>query len=243
MDGEAAAVFEDLDSAFRTFEQEVPPPQRVKYRDGFVVRFVERTPHQALLLKFARQVSGLRAARMLMENGFGQEQGVLQRTLDEFAEDIIFVSLGLTTGEWTAHHDSYLRHFWADEYAGDEVGQMLARKHIRAFNNRAGGLSDPSSADTVGKTIFRVYSGYVHGAAVNILDMCDGRDLSFKLDGKEELLHRYHVQDFWNYLYRGLVSASFIATAFRDPLNQERRYAAVLAFESQFGSMIFPATP
>lgn len=235
----ADEVLSDLESAFRSFEQQVPPPQRVKFKDGFVVRYVERLPHQALVLKFARQISGMHALKLLLDNGFCQEQGVIQRTLDEFAEDIIFLALGLTAGPWTNHHNAFLKCFWADEYVGEEVGLMLPRKHIRAFNNRAGGLPDPSSADAVGKHVFRAYSGYVHGAAVNTLDMCGSSDLKLELKGmKGSPLYNDHVRDFWNYLYRGIASASFIATAFGNVEHRRARYEAVCDFESRFGDMI-----
>ena len=241
LDHAATASLDDLKNAFRSFEKRVPPPQRVAFRDGFVARFVERTPKQAILLKFARQVSGLHALSLLMRNGFCQEQGVIQRTLDDFAEDITFLSLGLTKGPWTAHHEAFLKNFWADEFFGEEQPPMVRRDKIRAYVNRAGGIEDTSSANATGKTVFKAYSGYVHGAAVNILDMCVGGDLQFNVTGMSESpLYQDHRLDFWNYLYRGVTSASFVALALCDADDQTARYQEVKEFERRFGSLVFP---
>jgi hypothetical protein len=79
----------ELEGAFRRLEEQVPPPVKESYKDGFILRYVEQTPQQAMLQKFARLISGLHSIRLLLVNGFLQEMGVIQRTLDDFEEDII----------------------------------------------------------------------------------------------------------------------------------------------------------
>ena len=70
----------------------IPPPRFVKFGEGFVFRYVEQTIHQAIIQKLAKIISGLHAARILLDHGFVQELGALQRMLDEFQEDITFLS-------------------------------------------------------------------------------------------------------------------------------------------------------
>ena len=85
----------------------VPAPQRVQAGDSFVVRYVEKSIHQAIIQKLARMTSTLHAARILLECGFIQEQAALQRMLDEFNEDIVFLAYGVISvsmfSSWTEY--------------------------------------------------------------------------------------------------------------------------------------------
>ena len=74
----------------------VRPPEAVLFGKGLVYRYVDRDIHQALIQKLARIVSGLHAARLLMTHGFVQEQGALQRMLDEFNEAVTFWPMALS---------------------------------------------------------------------------------------------------------------------------------------------------
>lgn len=73
--------------------------------------------HQALVQKLARVVSGLNAVRVLHDAGFIQDQGAIQRMLDEFEEDVNFLALAEITGKRMVSHDNYLTWFWQEEYA------------------------------------------------------------------------------------------------------------------------------
>lgn len=230
-----------MDAAFRRLESQVPPPERVKYKDGFILRYREKSPQQALLQKFARQVSGLHVLSLLLRHGFVQEQGVIQRTLDDIAEDILFITLGLSTKNWTEHHTKYLEYFWMEEpTAGSPARGMVKRDKIRAYNNRLPGLDDPSTADANGRLIYKTYSGYVHAASVNIIDMCVGDPPRYYLAGMcRSPLYEDHVQDAWNYFYRGLVSSLIMAKAFDDSELWHERYRSVKGFEEAFSEKLF----
>lgn len=234
-------VLTELEAAFRALESQVPPPVRRSYKDGFVLRYAERSNKQALLQKFARQISGLYALRLLLDHGFAQEQGVLQRMLDEIAEDIVYLALAMSIGPWTSNHTKYLDYFWSeDRGSSSNTLGMVQRKSIRAYVNRQGGLPDPSSADANGRRIYQAYSGYVHAKSENIMDMCVGEPPLYCLSGtKQSPLHGDHADDAWNYFYRGLVSAVWIAKAFEDSALQSVRYSSVKAFERAFSSQIF----
>jgi len=236
-------VLDALEQAFRRLEAQVPPPTKIAHKAGFRLRYREETPQQALLQKFARQISGLHAIDALLLRGLAQEQGVIQRTLDEIDEDILFISLGLTTGKWTENHRKYLEYFWMEEEgAGVTKRGMIARDKIRAYVNRAFGQSDPSSADSIGRTLFQAYSGYVHANSVAIIDMCQGEPPRYFLSGIHGTpMHQDHVRDAWNYFYRGLISSAVVPKAFGDDELGTQQFAIVRSFESQFASKIFPA--
>jgi len=77
---------EVMERAFRRLEQQVPPPVEQPWKEGFVLRYGERTIEQALIQKLVRQVSGLHAIDALLLKGLAQEQGVIQRTLEDIGE-------------------------------------------------------------------------------------------------------------------------------------------------------------
>ncbi|WP_331842205.1 hypothetical protein [Ralstonia solanacearum] len=105
----------------------VPSPKRVPLKDSYAFRYTEKTVHQALVQKLARVVSGLYAARLLMEAGLVQEQAALQRVLDEITEDISFLSFSVVLGESTAQHQTYLvpLHRGYDSLAGLQDRQAV----------------------------------------------------------------------------------------------------------------------
>ena len=86
------------------------------FKASFVYRYVEKTLLQAVVQKLARLVSGLHAARLLMEHGFVQEQGTLQRMLDDIEEDILFLTFSVIYNEPTPRHQDYLDYFYAEEF-------------------------------------------------------------------------------------------------------------------------------
>ena len=203
----------------------MPPPKPKRVEDGFLWRYQEQSIEQALIQKLARYISGLSAAHVLLTNGFVQEQGVLERTLDELNEDIIFLAGAILTANITALHQKYLKAFYAEEFLtiSDPVGSlneryMTPRKKIRAYISRTiGPGSDPSHHLAVLKTISKVYSGFVHAASPQIMDMCAGDPPIFHVSG---MLGTPRIDessyDIWNYFYRGLISVMFVGKAFGD---------------------------
>ena len=133
--------------------------------------------HQALVQKLARSVSTLRATTLLMEHGFVQEQAAMQRMLDELHEDIMFLSFGVIFEKWTPLHDKYLAAFYEEEFDKESAidstqkRPMIPRNKIRAWITSFDGGIDPSTANEVTRTISKTYSGYVHAASPQIMDM------------------------------------------------------------------------
>jgi hypothetical protein len=111
MDALYLQTLHNMEAALDALTKRVPPPQRVQMLESFAFRYVEKTIHQAIIQKLARIISGLHAARILLESGFIQEQGALQRMLDEFKEDVTFLSYGVITNDVTNLHLKYLEAF------------------------------------------------------------------------------------------------------------------------------------
>jgi len=234
---------EVMERAFRRLERQVPPPVEQPWKDGFVLRYQERMIEQALIQKLARQVSGLHAIDALLLKGLAQEQAVIQRTLDEIGEDIHFLVLAVTTGNLMPLHQRYLDDFWQEEFnhpdplKATQKRGMVQRQKIRAFNARAGGLPDPSTMDAVGHTVHKTYSGFVHAASPQVMDMLEGTPPTFQVSGMKSGHRRAeHVDDAWNYFYRGLTSVTMVAMAFGDAPLVDDMYAYLREFEAASGT-------
>ena len=223
-----------MESTLASCEKRVPRPQRVPYKDGFVFRYAERTIEQAIIQKLARLISGLHAARILLEDGFFQEQAALQRMLDEFREDVMFLSLAVIRDDVTELHREYLAAFYEEEFDDEDPLRatqrrpMVSRRHIRAYLSRIEGTEvDPSTRAAVSRTLSKAYSGFVHGASPQIMEMYGGNPATFHVAGmlgtpRED----EHREDFWNYVYRGICAFGLAAAVFADIalLETIRRY-------------------
>jgi hypothetical protein len=137
------------ESKFRLMEAAVPLPKWVPWDGRYNWRYIEKLPVQILVQKLARQITGLKALDMLLKQGFLQEVGVIFRVLDEIGEDIQFLSLGLSSGQWTELHENYADHFWSE--SEDDRIPMVRRRKIRAFVNRVFDVDDPSTQITQGE--------------------------------------------------------------------------------------------
>lgn len=233
-----------LDSAFSELEDSVPSPQFVSGPGGHVYRYVEKSVQQAIVLKLARVVSGLRAALVLLENGFVQEQGVLQRVLDEINEDIVFLAFALIRSEMTEWHQRYVAAFFEEEFneSGDPLTspqkrEMIPRRRIRAYLSRVDdNIKNPSDQIDVSRSLSKAYSGYVHGAAPHIFELYGGSPPMFHLSGMLGTPRiDEHERDLLNYFFRGILSFIGAAKAFGDKGLTEGLFHFRGRFESAAG--------
>lgn len=217
----------------------LPPPQCVLILDSFAFRYAEKTIHQAIVQKLARIISGLYASQILLEAGFLQEQAALQRMLDEFQEDVTFLSYAAIFNDMTDLHKRYLDAFFEEEFdkpedpvASTQKRPMVPRKKILAYITRIEGSSlDSSRGVALGRTLSKVYSGYVHGASPQIMEMYGGNPPRFHVSGMRNTPRFVdHQDDLWNYFYRGICAFGFAAKAFGD----ESLFASIQRYRDQF---------
>jgi hypothetical protein len=232
-----------MEAGFGKLEVQVPRPRVVRHGEGVTLRYVEQTIHQAILLKLARQISGLNACDVLLANGYVQEQGVIQRTLDELDEDILFLCFGAQDGTVKLHR-KYLKSFWQEEFEegvapiDNAKGRYhIARGDIRDWLGRRLGTPENDPSMKALRVLQQTYSGYVHAASPHIMDMCGGPELRFHLRGMNGTPRiPEHVHDLWNYIYRGLLSANTVALIFGDADTATELRAALTNFEEASGS-------
>lgn len=211
----------EMDRALDALSAMLPPPCAVPFKDSFVYRHVEQLPEQAIVQKLARLPTGLRAAKLLLEAGLFQEQAALQRLIDEIGEDIVFLSIPLMYGGAQALHTEYLQAFFAEEFdpaTGLPTAQdrpMVRRKKIRAFIAQSPiATPDPSGHIGVTRTLSKAYSGYVHAASPQIMDMYGGNPPRFHTQGMSGTPREAeHRQDIANYFYRSVTAFAIAARA------------------------------
>ena len=239
MDTPYQATLQNMEATLFALSLRIPQPKWVPMGDGFVFRYVEKSIHQAIVQKLARIISTLYAARILLEHGFTQEQAALQRMLDEFQDDVIFLSHGVISNDITDMHREYLDAFCEEEFAkpNDAVGstqkrKMISRQKIRAYISRIEGSGlDTSRMVNVLRTLSKTYSGYVHGASPHIMEMYGGQPARFQVAGwRESPLYPDHQWDLWNYFYRGICAFGFASKAFGD----DELFKRIQAFRDDF---------
>lgn len=223
MDEDYLKMLELMEISFRDFEAAIPEkPKLVRKPYGEVYRFQEQNIYQAIIQKLAHAQSTLRAAQVLLENGYVQEQGALQRVLDEANEDILFLVYAVTNDRITELHEEFLDAFWEEEFndAGDSFTSehkrpMVSRKKIRAYIAKIEGVAmDPSRGIELARTINKAYSGFVHGASPHIMDRYGGQPPKFHIKGMLGTPRiKEHADDLWNYMYRTYVSHILVAKA------------------------------
>lgn len=213
----------------------------VSHGDAFVFRYKEKTIQQAMVQKLARMVSGLHAAWLLLENGLLQEQAAVQRMLDEFDDDILFLAYAVIKGEQTQLHQEFLDAFYKEEFDGPTAVEsshdrpMVPRRKIRAYIARVDlqGI-DPSTGVTLSHTIHSGYSGFVHGASPHIMDMLEGNPPRFRIHGMSGTLRQEeHRNDLYNPFFRAIISFAIAAKAFGD----NELFQSLKAYHLEFNSL------
>jgi hypothetical protein len=237
-------TLQNMEECHRVLAARVHQPTAVAYGDGYVFRYHERDVHQALVQKLARVISGLHAARLLMAHGFLQEQGALQRMLDEFNEDIRFLAHSVVSGDTTELHRKYLAAFFQEEFdnpasaiQSTQKRPMVPRRKIRACLARIPAASSDSSRHAEAtRTVDKTYSGFVHGASPHIMDMYYGDPPHFHVRGMlGTTLANDHREDLWNCFYRSICSFVLSAKAFGDETLCQRVLEYMRAFARAHG--------
>ncbi len=230
-----------LTQFLRSLETSELHPEIVDRAGHEAVRYVDLTSQEALILKYARLVSLTDTLLLLVEAGKVQEQGIIQRAIEEVNEDILYISLNVTGSAKSDKFDNYLEEFWKEDYAdpsdpvGTRIGRGYSRKGIRSFISRALNQPDPSTADANSRSIYEMYSGFTHGAAPQILEIYNYDDQRFETEGiRGTNRHLDYIFDAQNSIYRALLSMGLIAKAF----GSQDMFDAAIEHRNKFEELI-----
>lgn len=230
-----------MDHTLETLVLTQPIPKKNYIRDGLRYHYEERSLAQAVLQKLARIASGLRSAQILLEHGLLQEQAALCRMIDEFQEDVCFLSFGILDGDLSDRHQQFLDAFYDGTDNENHSPQSflekkneVPRKKIRSYiaNHKLSPLN-PSGAISASLQISNVFSGYVHGASLNIMEMYHPTPPKFLTRGMSgSRLQEDHRVDFHNFVYRGIMAFCFATRAIGDSDLNQRAYEFLVEWEN-----------
>jgi hypothetical protein len=246
-----SSALKNMRQTVHVLAAQVPQPVKVPYKTSFLFRYEEKTPQQAIVQKLARVVTTLTATHIVMEHGFVQEQGALQRMLHEMHEDVIFLSYAVIYDDLTPLHQRYLDAFYEEEFdaetavASTQRRAMPRRAKIQAYiaNCEGSGL-DPSTHINSLHTLTKAYSGYVHAASPQIMDLYGGRPPHFNVEGMRDTSRQtQHRLDLWNYYYRSILAFGVAAKAFGDTALFNEIQKFVVKFERTAHKTYTPPSP
>ncbi len=246
-----AESVEEMSRAFRHMEARIVAPVQVPFRHSFIFRYTNKGIHEALIQKLARCISGLNAVAVLLTTGYVQEAGVIFRTLDEIQEDIFFLASAETNKALTDRHAQYLEAFYSDPVFSRVEGSLdipkpnlVPRKKIRAHTmNTLGQGVNVSQALAASEIVGTAYSGYVHAASENIMEMYDGDPPHFHTHGMRGTPRVSQCAVAAEaYIYRGLMATIVVAKTFGDAALVKTLYEFLAKYESSNGH-IAPSSP
>ena len=235
-------AFSHMEWTVDELAKRVPPPQFVERSGGMVFRYEERLPLQAVVLKLARLVSTLRATHLLLDRGFVQEVGTLERVMDEFQQDVLFLVSGHTDRTLAIQYQRYLEEFWKEEFDADtafassQKRGMPRRQKIRAHIGRmvseiTGSTANAGQTAEQFRTVDKAQSGYVHGAAPQLMEMFGGSPPRFHMDGMlGSPTEQVHREQFWYYVSRSICAFALAVQAFGD----DDGFAKIRAYAVEF---------
>ena len=231
-----------VEAVFRTIENSTPRPETVAWGESVKFRYSDQTVFAALLIKLARLCSLLNSLIRVVAEGRIQEQCIIQRVIEETEEDINFLSLAVCGEGLTDRHEAFLTEFWKEDYSdpkdpvGTRVPRAYSRRGIRSYINRVQGQETPHIADNIGRAIYEMYSGFLHGSAPHIMELFDPVSGRFQLDGMGMTpIHIDYIHDAQNSYYRGMLSAAMIVKAFGLADVLSRLQEGIQQFETAVG--------
>ena len=209
-----------LDACVHALATSFPLPSRVSVND--MPAFRHRRQDDLLLsyLKLIKIASHHNAAVVLMRAGYVQEVYALCRMIDEACEDITFMATPLDDGKPSAHQRRFIEEFYQEEFTGPDLVRShqerdrVPRKKVRAGASRLGDGLDGYDPHTHLKNVGAlsgVFSGFVHGAYVHLMELFGGNPPLFHTRGMlgtprmQECLGN-HV----NYTYRSLLAVELV---------------------------------
>jgi len=235
----------EMEGFFHSLHTVIEKPEYIKISNRNVFRYKSKTVNIAMIQLMARIISGLNSANLLIKNGLIQESNVLYRTLDEFQENITFLSKALLDDNITELHQRFLDNFFEEEFDNvdnafhsTQKRDLIPRDKIRAFiANIDENPVNPSDTQKTLETVDKFYSGFVHGTSTHIIDMYSDNPSKYSVCGLSEESPSVIVaqRDFEEYLYRSIFSMLTIALSFGETAIYEKIASLRYEFERQTG--------
>ncbi len=234
-------IFKELTEALATIVASLPIPQTTPTITGYLsYRYIEKTTEQAIALKLVRLFSALLSCNALINLGMVLDAAAMFRLLDETGSDIMFLAgPKLYSIAPEPRHAKFLKEFFQEEFdhadplESTQSRDRVSRRDIRAYIARTYVVPGFAVSDVVKvtETIDSIFSGYIHGAAVHIMDVFDGSNFRIPVGPRDRPKSALQSQ-YWQYLHRAIMSfeTASLALGF-DSLNSKLHELALSTFD------------
>ena len=154
-------------------------------------RYSENTVYHVAFLKAVRMVSGLNASLTLVSGGYYQEIMVVLRTVDDFFSDILFILENAEQNTLADAQKKFMEDFFQEEFVNPKNpmqntkrrSTVPKRKIWASVARQIGQYANPSDAQKILQLTNDAFSGYVHGAYPQIMELCGGKPPRFHMNG------------------------------------------------------------
>jgi hypothetical protein len=233
--------------ATQTLGRHFDEPEYIEVGPGKQFRHAQQTDLLQSWLKCIRAVSTLNASAILLEKGFFQEIGALCRGVDEFTQDVLFLATPLGEEGLSKQQTQLVEEFFQEEFSDleDPVTSINARnrvprkKILAGIGRIQGNPLNPSDSQALQESLYKAFSGYVHGAYVHIMEMYGGQEgnLHFHMRGVDSA-QRYQEWLNWiaSCLFRTLIAISVVARRCEDGDVTDMIESEIKSFSATMGS-------
>ena len=205
-------ALEDIELAVHSLSNATGKPRLAGERGREWWQFEKRSTDVVVVCKAVRVSSGLNAASALLDAGFVAEVGVLLRTVDDYVDEITFLTESVESGEESSAHKRFVEAFFAQRIMSrDELLEQentegyLPKKKIRASQARQLGADNPDYVRKVTSVIDNTLDAFVHGHYPTAMELYHGGVHRFSLRGMPSTRNSSAMREqFAHYVYRAL---------------------------------------
>lgn len=183
-------VLVELAAHYRAMESQLGEVKKIEIAKNIAFRHKQYTDSLVCYIKGIKCLSTLNACLVLLENGCVQEINSLCRIANDLIQEIQFlqVEIGAT---FTADQTKFTQTFFQEEFEDanqpilkSQKRESVSVRKISAHNAKMSAqYINPSDYQTIAETEHKVFSGYVHGAYPQIMDMYGGNPPHFHVFG------------------------------------------------------------
>lgn len=186
-----ASTLKQLEAHYHQMGLALPQPVRTMLGSEMYFRHPQYSDSLLSYLKGVKLVSTLNAAMILYAHGYVQEIGALCRMADDYCNEILFLVKPLGENGPSKDQLRMFEDFFKEEFeipdnplASPQDRDNVPRRKINAaFGKLVSDELNPHDAQNVLNTIHKAFSGFVHGAYPQIMEMYGGNPPHFHMTG------------------------------------------------------------
>jgi hypothetical protein len=122
------SAIDELDGWLHRLATPVLPARKVQRGGRHRWELRDRNAYALMIAKAVRMASGIRAAMLLIDNGFLPESACLLRVVSDLSLEIVAVAEGELRGQPTKAQQDFVTEFFARRSLGDDTGPKQEKK-------------------------------------------------------------------------------------------------------------------